>query len=57
MGYFALKKGIKRKRELRLAYQEATLKYIQACKKAGTWDETKKIEVMLDQIMIDKYWQ
>ena len=56
MGYFSIKKAIKRQRELGLAYQDATLKYIRACKKAGTWDDTKKMEVMLDQIIMKRYW-
>lgn len=55
MGYFAIKRAIKKQRELNLAYQDVTLKYIQACKKAGTWDEAKRIEIMLDQIMQQRY--
>jgi hypothetical protein len=56
MGYFSIKKAINKQRKLHLDYQEATLNYIKACKKAGTWDEAKRIEVIVDQLIKQRYW-
>lgn len=51
MGYFAIKRLIKINHELDLAYQNATLSYIQACKKAGIWDDNKALQVMIEQVI------
>lgn len=55
MSYFSIKKAIKKQRELQLHHSELTLKYIQACKKADIWDESKKMEIMLEQIRMSRY--
>jgi len=54
MGYFSIKRAIKRQHELELAYQDATLNYIKALKKADKWTDAKRMEVMIDQLRLQR---